>query len=76
MKITKSQLKEIIREELETLNESGKIVKTKSGLKIDMSNKSGHPYVKIVGRRGYVDVYGRDEIQNFCRVLRKGFRIV
>jgi len=74
MKITKEQLKEIIREELKTLNE--KTVKIEDGVKVDMSVKGGHPLLRLHGSRGYVEVYGRGEIENFCRILRKNFRIV
>ena len=74
MNITREQLKEIIREELKTLNE--KTVTTKSGLKVDLSTKGGYELVRIYGRRGYVEVYGRKEIQTFVNVLKKNFRIV
>ena len=74
MKITREQLKEIIREELETLNE--KTLKTSSGLKVELTRKGGYELVRIYGRRGYVEVYGRKEIQNFVKVLAKNFRIV
>ena len=74
MKITISQLKEIIREELETLNE--KTIKTKGGLKMELTRKGGYELVRMYGHRGYVEVYGRKEIQNFVRVLAKNFRIV
>ena len=74
MKITKEQLKEIIREELKTLNE--RIIKTKSGLKVELTTKGGYELVRIYGRKGYVEVYGRKEIQTFVNVLKKNFRIV
>ena len=74
MKITREQLKEIIREELKTLNE--KTLKTSSGLKVELTTKGGYELVRIYGRRGYVEVYGRKEIQTFVNVLRKNFRIV
>ncbi len=74
MKITRSQLKEIIREELIALNE--KTIKTDSGLKIELTTSGGYELVRIYGRRGYVEVYGRKEIQNFVKVLAKNFRIV
>ena len=74
MKITREQLKEIIREELNTLNE--KTIKTKGGLKVELTRKSGYELVRIIGRRGYVEVYGRKEIQQFINVLKKNFRIV
>ena len=74
MKITRSQLKEIIREELQSLNE--KTIKTKSGLKVELGRRDGYELVRIYGRRGYVEAYGRKEIQNFVKVLAKGFKIV
>jgi hypothetical protein len=74
MKITRSQLKEIIREELQSLNE--KTIKTKSGLKVELGRRDGYELVRIYGRRGYVEAYGRKEIQNFVKVLAKNFRIV
>ena len=74
MKITREQLKEIIREELKTLNE--KIVKTSSGLKVELTTKGGYELVRIYGRRGYVEVYGRKDIQQFANVLKRNFRIV
>ena len=74
MKITRSQLKEIIREELITLNE--KTIKTKGGLKVELTTRGGYELVRIYGRKGYVEVYGRKEIKNFVKVLTKNFRIV
>ena len=74
MKITKEQIKEILREELKTLNE--KMIKTSSGLKVELTRKDGYELVRIYGRRGYVEVYGRREIQTFVNVLKKNFRIV
>ena len=74
MKITRSQLKEIIREELIALNE--KTIKTKGGLKVELTTSGGFELVRIYGRRGYVEVYGRNEIKNFVNVLMKNFKIV
>ena len=74
MKITKQQIKEILREELKTLNE--KMIKTSSGLKVELTRKGGYELVRIYGRKGYVEVYGRKEIQQFVNVLKKNFRIV
>ena len=73
MKITREQLKEIIREELQTLNE--KTAKTEDGIKVDMSVKNGYPLLRLYGRRGYVELYGRPDITQFCQVLRKNFKI-
>ena len=74
MKITREQLKEILREELKALNE--RTIKTNGGLKVELSTKGGYELVRIYGRRGYVEVYGRKEIQQFVNVLKKNFRIV
>ena len=74
MKITKEQIKEIIREELQLLDE--KMIKTSSGLKVELTRKGGYELVRIYGRKGYVEVYGRKEIQQFVNVLKKNFRIV
>ena len=74
MNITRSQLKEIIREELISLNE--KTIKTDSGLKIELTTSGGYELVRIYGRKGYIDVYGRKEIQTFVKALAKGFKIV
>ena len=74
MKITKKQLKEIIREELISLNE--KMIKTKSGLKVELTRKNSYELVRIYGHKGYVEVYGRKDIKNFVEVLKKNFRIV
>ena len=74
MNITRDQIKEIIREELKTLNE--KIIKTKDGLKIELTRKNAYELVKIYGYKGYVEVYGRKDIKNFVNVLKKNFKIV
>ena len=74
MKITRSQLKEIIREELVTLNE--KTIKTSGGIKMELTRKGGYELVRIYGRRGYVEAYGRQEIKAFVNALTKGFKIV
>ena len=71
MKITKSQLKEIIREEL--LREV--IVKTKSGLKLELSPLGQK--LKIHGFKGnYAELKGRGEIKPFLSTLIKNFSIV
>ena len=74
MKITRSQLKEIIREELKTLNE--KTIKTSGGVKVELTRSGSYELVRIYGRKGYIDVYGRKEIKAFVNALAKGFRIV
>ena len=53
-----------------------RIIKTKSGLKVELTTKGGYELVRIYGRKGYVEVYGRKEIQQFVNVLKKNFRIV
>ena len=71
MKITKSQLKEIIREEL--LKEV--TIKTKSGLKLELSPVGQK--LKIHGFKGnYAELKGRGEIKPFVSALRKNFKIV
>ena len=72
MKITREQLKEIIREELKTLNE--KTIKV-GAIKVEMGNKNGYPLLRLYGRKGYVELYGRPDITQFCEVLRKNFKI-
>ena len=72
MKITREQLKEIIREELKTLNE--KTIRVGS-IKMEMSVKGGYPLLRLYGSRGYVEVYGRPDIKQFCQVLAKNFKI-
>ena len=74
MKITRSQLKEIIREELQSLNE--KTIKIHSGLKVELGRRDGYELVRLYGRKGYLEVYGRKEIQTFVKALTKGFKIV
>ena len=74
MKITRSQLKEIIREELIAINE--KTIKTKGGIKIEFTRSGGYELVRLYGRKGYIDVYGRKEIKTFVNALAKNFRIV
>ena len=56
------------------LNE--KTIKTQSGLKIEIGRRNSYELLKIYGHKGYVEFYGRPEIRNFMRVLKKEFRIV
>ena len=71
MKITRSQLKEIVREEL--LREV--TVKTKSGLKLELTPLGQK--LKIYGHKGnYAELKGRNEIQPFISALVKNFKIV
>ena len=70
MKITRKQLKEIVREEL--LREV--TVKTKSGIKIEMSPVGQK--LKIHGFKGnYVEVNGHQPVQAFVSALVKNMRI-
>ena len=71
MKITRAQLKEIIREEL--LREV--TVKTRSGLKLELSAVGQK--LKIHGFKGnYVEINGRNPVQAFVSALVKNLRIV
>ena len=63
-----------ISESTGELNE--KTIKTKSGLKMELTRKGSYELVRIYGRKGYVEVYGRKNIQQFVNVLKKNFRIV
>ena len=53
-----------------------KTIKTKEGTKIELTRSGGYELVRIYGRKGYIDVYGRKEIQTFVKALAKGFKIV
>ena len=71
VKITRKQLKEIIREEL--LREV--TIKTKSGLKLELSAVGQK--LKIHGFKGnYVEINGRKPVQAFVSALVKNLRIV
>ena len=76
MKITRLQLKEIIREELSSLKES--TIKTKDGLEVELTRKGKYELLRIwMGKRkGYVEFHGRPEITNFIKILVKNLRIV
>jgi hypothetical protein len=52
------------------------MIKTSSGLKVELTTKGGYELLRIYGNRGYIEVYGRKEIQQFVNVLKKNFRIV
>jgi hypothetical protein len=75
MKVDKKQLKEIIKKEIKK-QLSEKTIKTSGGLKVELKTKGGYELVRLHGFRGYVDIYGRSNIETFVRVLRKNFRIV
>ena len=63
-----------IHESTGKLNE--KIIKIHNSLKVELTRRDKYELVKIYGRKGYVEVYGRKEIRNFARVLVKNFKIV
>ena len=72
MKLTKSQLKEIIREEIGLIRE--KTIKTKSGHKIELSAAGSQ--LKIHTNRGVIEIKGHKKLTQFVNILRKNFRIV
>ena len=76
MKITRLQLKEIIREELSLLKES--TIKTKTGLEVELTRKGKYELLRLwMGKRkGYVEFYGRPDITNFLKILIKNLKIV
>jgi hypothetical protein len=76
MKITRLQLKEIIREELNLLKES--TIKTKDGLEVELTRKGKYELLRLWmhKRKGYVEFHGRPDITNFLKVLIKNLRIV
>ena len=72
MKISRSQLKEIIREEIGLLKEV--TVKTKSGHKIELNTVGSH--LKIHTNRGVIENKGHKKLSQFVNILKKNFRIV
>ena len=72
MKILRSTLKEIIREELGLIRE--KTIKTKSGHKIELSAVGSK--LKIHTNRGVIEIKGHKQLSQFVNILRKNFRIV
>ena len=72
MKISRSQLKEILREELGLLKEV--TVKTKSGHKVELSTVGSQ--LKIHTNRGSIEIKGHKKLSQFINILRKNFRIV
>ena len=72
MKISRSTLKEIIREELGLLKEV--TIKTKSGHKIELSSAGSE--LKIHTNRGGIEIKGHKQLSQFVNILRKNFRIV
>ena len=76
MKITRLQLKEIIREELGLIKES--TIKTKDGLEVELTRKGKYELLRLwmVKRKGYVEFHGRQDITNFLKILVKNLKIV
>ena len=72
MRITRSQLKEIIREELGLLKEA--TIKTNSGHKVELSSTGSQ--LKIHTNRGVIEIKGHKQLSQFVNILRKNFRIV
>ena len=72
MKISRSQLKEIIREELGLLKEV--TIKTKSGHKVEVDTVGSK--IKIHTHRGAIEIKGHKQLSQFVNILRKNFRIV
>ena len=72
MRISRSQLKEILREELGLLKEV--TIKTKSGHKIELSAAGSTLKISGVGR-GRIEIKGHKELSQFINILRKNFRI-
>ena len=72
MKISRSTLKEIIREELGLLKEV--TIKTKSGHKVELSSAGSQ--LKIHTNRGAIEIKGHKDLSQFINILRKNFRIV
>ena len=65
-----------IHESTSELNE--KIIKTRSGLEVELTRKGKYELLKLWmhKRKGYVEFYGRPEIKNFMKILKKEFKIV
>jgi len=72
MKITREQLKEIIREELYSLKEA--TIKTKSGHKVELSAIGSK--LKIHTNKGPIEIKGHKELKQFIDILQRNFRIV
>ena len=72
MKISRSTLKEIIREELGLIKEI--TIKTKSGHKVELSATGSK--LKIHTHRGPIEINGHNKLKQFINILQKNFRIV
>jgi len=71
MKISRSTLKEIIREELGLLREV--TIKTKSGHKVELSAVGS--ILKIHTNRGAIEIKGHKDLSNFVNILSKNMGI-
>ena len=72
MKISRSQLKDIIREELDLIREA--TIKTKSGHTVELSAAGSK--LKIHTHRGSIEIKGHKQLSQFVNILKKNFRIV
>ena len=72
MRITREQLKEIIREELGLIKEV--TIKTKSGHKVELDGVGSK--LKIHTHRGPIEIKGHKQLSQFVNILKKNFRIV
>ena len=71
MRITREQLKEIIREEIGLLKEV--TIKTKSGHKVELDSVGSK--LKIHTHRGPIEIKGHKQLSQFVNVLKKNMRI-
>ena len=71
MKISRSTLKEIIREELGLIKET--TIKPKSGHKVELSSAGSQ--LKIHTHRGSIEIKGHKQLSQFVNILKKNFRI-
>ena len=71
MRITREQLKEIIREEIGLLKEV--TIKTKSGHKVELDSVGSK--LKIHTHRGVIEIKGHKQLSQFVNVLKKNMRI-
>jgi len=72
MKISRSTLKEIIREEIGLIKET--TIKTKSGHKIELSAVGSKLKISGVGK-GYIEIKGHKDLSNFVNILSKNMGI-
>ena len=72
MRITRSQLKEIIREELGLIKEV--TIKTKSGHKVELDSVGSK--LKIHTHRGAIEIKGHKQLSQFVNILKKNMGIV